>query len=100
MNVSVNFPTGGIGKADVDPYISFAPGFDSTGYSLSFSDGISNAPLAPEPSTMWLSACRLLAAWMARRRAGTKRGGQPFRLPGRHTYAGPKFQARRSGLPA
>jgi len=36
----------------VDPIISFAPGFDSTGYSIVVSDGVSNGVAdAPEPST-------------------------------------------------
>jgi len=33
----------------VDPIISFAPGFDPTGYTIVFSDGIGNS--APEPSS-------------------------------------------------
>ena len=39
----------------LDPVLSFAPGFDSTGYSLIFSDGVSNggAAAVPEPAT-WL----------------------------------------------
>jgi hypothetical protein len=36
----------------VDPVISFAPGFDSTGYSIVLSDGIGNqAASVPEPAT-------------------------------------------------
>jgi len=35
----------------IDPVLSFAPGFDSTGYSLVFSDGVPNGA-TPEPSTL------------------------------------------------
>jgi hypothetical protein len=64
----VNFPTGGIAEAYVDPYITFDPSFNSTGYSLSFSDGISNVASTPEPSAIVPSACGLLLVWMFRRR--------------------------------
>jgi hypothetical protein len=46
--------------AFADPVVSFAPGFDSTGYTLEFSAGIGNsypsATAAPEPSTLVLSS--------------------------------------------
>jgi hypothetical protein len=47
------FP-GGSAFALADPVISFAPGFDSTGFTLEFSPGIGNqSPSAvPEPSTL------------------------------------------------
>jgi len=66
INVAVNFPTGGIAEAYVDPYITFDPSFNPTGYSLSFSDGISNlAPTStPEPSTIVPSAGCLLLVWI------------------------------------
>ena len=64
INVAVNFPTGGIAEAYVDPYITFDPSFNSTGYSLSFSDGISNLASTPEPSTIVPSACGLLLVWI------------------------------------
>lgn len=73
MNVAVNFPTGGTAEAYVDPYITFDPGFDATGYSLAFSDGISNDSPTPEPSTIVLSGFGLVAAWVARRRFGSRR---------------------------
>ena len=67
--VAVNFPTGGIAEAYVDPYITFDPSCNSTGYSLSFSDGISNLASTPEPSTIGPSACGLLLVciWSARK---------------------------------
>ena len=68
INVAVNFPTGGIAEAYVDPYITFDPSFNSTGYSLSFSDGISNLATTPEPSAIVPSACGLLLVWIVRRR--------------------------------
>jgi hypothetical protein len=68
ITVAVNFPTGGIAEAYVDPYITFDPSFNSTGYSLSFSDGISNVASTPEPSAIVPSACGLLLVWMFRRR--------------------------------
>jgi hypothetical protein len=72
INVAVNFPTGGIAEAYVDPYITFDPSFDSTGYSLSFSDGISNlaSTATPEPSTIVPLACGFLLIWTVRRRFG------------------------------
>ncbi len=47
--------------AQADPVISFAPSFDSAGYTLEFSPGIGNgsAPAAPEPSTLVLSSIPL-----------------------------------------
>lgn len=38
-------------SASIDPYISFAPNFDSTGLSLEFSPGIENVAGVPELST-------------------------------------------------
>ncbi len=42
-----------------DPVIRFAPGFDSTGYSLAFSPGIGNTSPVPEPATSGLLALGL-----------------------------------------
>lgn len=72
INVAVNFPTGGIAEAYVDPYITFDPSFNSAGYSLSFSQGISNVASTPEPSAIVPSACGLLLAWIVRRQAGPR----------------------------
>jgi hypothetical protein len=38
-------------SASIDPFISFAPGFDATGLSLEFSPGVQNVSPVPEPST-------------------------------------------------
>jgi hypothetical protein len=45
-------------NAAADPVISFAPGFDSTGFSLEFSPGVGNSFSSdtPEPSTLVLSS--------------------------------------------
>jgi hypothetical protein len=47
-------------QANADPVISFAPGFDSTGFTLEFSPGVGNGPDSgsptPEPSTLVLSS--------------------------------------------
>ena len=55
-------------EANVDPVISFGPGFDSTGYSLVESDGIGNeASTVPEPATwMLLSTAALGRGWTRR----------------------------------
>jgi hypothetical protein len=50
--------------ARVDPVISFAPGFDATGYSIELSDGVGNT--VPEPSTPLLTSLAL-GALLARR---------------------------------
>ena len=67
--------------ASVDPYFAFDPNFDSTGYSLEFSSGIVNEPLAttplpapvPEPSTLALFGAGLgamgLLKWRRKRKA-------------------------------
>ena len=53
-----------------DPVISFAPGFDSTGYTLQFSPGVGNGTV-PEPSTLTLlgiaAVCSLGYGWRKRR---------------------------------
>lgn len=52
----------------VDPVISFAPSFDSTGYSLAFSSGIANeSATAPEPAT-WLLLSTAALGWGLGRR--------------------------------
>jgi hypothetical protein len=45
-------------SAIADPVISFAPGFDSTGFTLVFSPGVGNGAPAdvPEPSTLVMSS--------------------------------------------
>lgn len=97
MNVDVNFPNGGTAEAYVDPFISFDPSFDSTGYSLSFSDGISNAAPTPEPSTVMLLACGLLMFWMGRRRFAR---GRVLSLAGWFLAGSTAAMAAGSGLPA
>jgi hypothetical protein len=39
-----------IAESFADPMISFAPGFDATGYSIALSDGVGNALSVPEPA--------------------------------------------------
>ena len=55
-----------------DPLIDFAPGFDSTGYTLEFSPGIGDSPAAPEPASLTLlgigSLGVLAYGWRRRRR--------------------------------
>jgi len=52
-----------------DPVLSFAPGFDSTGYSIVFSDGIGNSPSAavPEPASLGLLVAGMGLVWLRRR---------------------------------
>ena len=58
----------------IDPVISFAPGFDSTGYSIIISDGVGNgAASAPEPGTSTLLAGAAALFWAVR----TRRTGKP-----------------------
>jgi hypothetical protein len=50
--------------AFVDPVISFAPGFDSTGFTLEFSPGVGNSfsSETPEPSTLVMASI-VFAMW-------------------------------------
>jgi len=49
---------------NVDPVISFAPGFDSTGYSIALSPGVGNeASTVPEPAT-WVLLSTAALAWL------------------------------------
>jgi hypothetical protein len=53
--VEAEYSASAVVKALADPSISFAPGFDSTGYQILFSpDPVSPVP---EPSTRWLILC-------------------------------------------
>jgi len=51
------------GFAEIDPVITFAPGFDSTGFSLEFAPGVGNEPdtasAVPEPSSLIVSSILL-----------------------------------------
>jgi hypothetical protein len=52
-------------EATVDPVISFAPGFDSTGFSIALSPGIGNeASTVPEPAT-WMLLSTAALAWLS-----------------------------------
>lgn len=64
--------------AMVDPVISFAPGFDSTGYSIVLSPGIGNeSSTVPEPATwMFLSTATLALLSAHRLRRMTKGSSQ------------------------
>lgn len=64
--------------AAADPLITFAPGFDSTGFTLEFSPGVGNGTdsgtATPEPSTLvvWSIAFAMWAVvWAQRRRQRT-----------------------------
>ena len=43
----------------IDPHFAFAPGFDSTGFSCVFSDGIVNEVVTPLPAALPLFATGL-----------------------------------------
>jgi hypothetical protein len=60
--------------AVVDPVISFAPGFDATGYAITLSDGVGNTA-APEPSSALLMSSTIGMLLHLRRRS------QPSRSP-------------------
>jgi hypothetical protein len=60
----------------IDPYFEFAPGFDPSGYSFIFSDGVGNGPAAsatPLPAALPLFATGLgamgLLGWRRKRKA-------------------------------
>jgi hypothetical protein len=57
----------------VDPVVSFAPGFDSTGYSIVVSSGVANGPDstgAPEPTSFTLAGFALAGLVLRYRRIG------------------------------
>jgi hypothetical protein len=69
------------GSAFLDPVITFAPGFDSTGFSLEFSPGVGNEPDSgpgigtPEPSTLVMSSIAFViwgVVWAYRQRQRTR----------------------------
>jgi hypothetical protein len=53
-------------EARVDPVISFAPGFDATGYSIELSDGVGNT--VPEPGAALMTCTGAGALLLLRRR--------------------------------
>lgn len=53
--------------AFVDPFFSFGPGVDPSLYSFSFSAGIGNSPVVPEPGALFLSSAALFPLLLARR---------------------------------
>ena len=57
----------------IDPHFAFTPGFDSTGYSFVFSDGIVNEVVTPLPAALPLFATGLgalaLLGWRRKRTA-------------------------------
>jgi hypothetical protein len=73
MLVDANDPDPAVFRASIDPEISFAPSFDSTGYTITLSDGISNQASVPEPSTLWLAGLGI--AGCIARRARRRRTG-------------------------
>ena len=56
-----------IAEAFADPLISFAPGFDPTGYSIELSAGVESGLGVPEPHGLLMLALTLLARMPARR---------------------------------
>lgn len=56
--------------SEVDPVISFAPGFDATGYDLALSDGVGNT--APEPDSPLLTSTAMGALLYLRRRRASR----------------------------
>jgi len=60
-------PAGGSYFAELDPTVSFAPGFDSTGYTLLFSP--EPIPEVPEPSNLLLLGSGITSLfWVARKK--------------------------------
>jgi hypothetical protein len=59
----------------IDPVISFAPGFDSTGYTIVLTSGVGNSPVAstPEPGTFVSLAGAGTALLLLRRKLVSKR---------------------------
>jgi hypothetical protein len=47
-------------EAQVDPVISFAPGFDATGYSIELSEGVGNSVPEPGAAPMTLAGAGVL----------------------------------------
>ena len=71
--------TPGQAQAFVDPVISFAPGFDSTGYSLAVSPGMGNqASTVPEPAT-WMLLSTAALGWGCSRRLRRQIAGKWYR---------------------
>lgn len=59
LNNSAVAPINSTADALADPIISFAPGFDSTGYRIVFSSGIGNGAVVPAPSSFVMSSIML-----------------------------------------
>jgi hypothetical protein len=61
--------------SSIDPYMTFAPGFDATGITLELSSNIGNSPLSAVPGpTVGAGAssfafAALFLGWLVRRRA-------------------------------
>lgn len=72
-------------SGSVDPFIAFAPTFDSTGFQLNFSPGISNDPSTPLPATLPLFASGLgalgLLSWRRKRKGYDLAARRGFLLP-------------------